>query len=274
MARRTMRSADAHRPLPGLRAALGMLFLLTNLAMVAVDGARWDQATRTAVRHVLLVAQMGLVAAILVLVWDARRRNVRPLDPADLVPGPPLYEESQPQGAGLWVAILIAPCFTVACAWAMWPGPLDADLRGFALFLGAAGFVGIAVLPWVGTAMHTTVSQRLVAVRFGPLAQPERIATRSIGACRVVRYSPRHDVRGEGCADTRPGLRAFRVRGDRGVLLTIEGAWPVLIGSREPERLAEVLALLGVRRLPGRSLCAAMGWRPPAVFPWRAGPAE
>lgn len=97
---------------------------------------------------------------------------------------------------------------------------------------------GIALL-FYKLRLITTVDREGVLIRFYPFTR-KHIAFDNINACEARTYRPIKEYGGWGIRFSRKG-RAYNVSGNRGVQLQLTEGRPVLIGSQNAERLAEVI---------------------------------
>lgn len=127
-----------------------------------------------------------------------------------------------------------------------------------ALAYGALGLSAVAVvaateagLVWpvlpLGLAFNllcqrTTVTETELSVSFGVLfpLYRRRIARREIASAEAVTYSPLAEYGGWGIRGWGPSV-ALNARGNRGVRLTLQDGRRVLVGSQQPDELAEAL---------------------------------
>ena len=127
-----------------------------------------------------------------------------------------------------------------------------------------AGFLPIAFLPnrsrlgldWVwllavfGMALafnllcqKTVVTERELTVTFGALLPlyRRRIALQEVASAEAVTYAPLADYGGWGIRGWGRSI-ALNARGNRGVRLTLFDGRRILVGSQQPEELADALA--------------------------------
>ena len=97
---------------------------------------------------------------------------------------------------------------------------------------------GIALL-FYKLRLITTVDREGVHIRFYPFTR-KHIAFDIIDTCEARTYRPIKEYGGWGIRFSRKG-RAYNVSGNRGVQLQLTEGRPVLIGSQNAERLAEVI---------------------------------
>lgn len=124
---------------------------------------------------------------------------------------------------------------------------------------GALGVSGVAVafaiaeagLVWpvlpLGLALNllcqrTTVTETELSVSFGALfpLYRRRIPLADVASAEAVTYSPLADYGGWGIKWGQDGA-ALNARGNRGVRLTLRNGKHVLIGSQNPDALAEAI---------------------------------
>lgn len=97
----------------------------------------------------------------------------------------------------------------------------------------------IMVAPYGG--LRTLVNTREITVRFGiPGFRVLRLKTADIAAAELREFAPLRDFGGYGIRFNRD-MKAYFMRGTRGVLLTAVGGKKYLIGSDQPERLLTVI---------------------------------
>ena len=125
--------------------------------------------------------------------------------------GPVLYEETQ--GLAPWVYVILGVLLVI--------------------------LAGVLTLR-----MRTTVTSQELTIRYGPLGTV-KIPVRDIARAEAVAYRPVRDYGGWGMRGARQ-RRVVSARGDRGVLIIRLDGSTVLVGSQDPRRLLEALALAGV----------------------------
>ena len=146
----------------------------------------------------------------------------------------PLFDERQEPHPGLQAVV----AFAAAAPLALYL--LDRASAGPAAFaLSAALLLSLIFSP-----MRTTVDAGGVYVRFGIAGLIRRaIPLEEIVRAEPVTYRALKDYGGWGIRRSAEGERAYTMRGDQGVRLTLDTGASVLIGSRAPEALARAVTV-------------------------------
>ena len=163
---------------------------------------------------------------------------------AALRPAAAVFREEQ--NFAWWVYALLAALFVSTLAGAVWKGlPLLPSAHGWWIEVPITLLVGLGLpsLLIVGVLRMTTeVTPTDCRVWFGWLPTYRHVVLLSaIQRVEVVRYRPLRDCGGWGIRRGRNGERVLSARGDRGVRLYLADGSQLLIGSQQPEELAEAL---------------------------------
>jgi hypothetical protein len=147
-----------------------------------------------------------------------------------------LYRESTPWPT--WVVLLLSVSLLV-------PGFLlarEAVVEGRAEgILAAILLVLVAVVFWLLLGkLDVLVTEEGLRLRFGhlPVIQ-KRVSFDQITEMDVVRYSPLVEFGGWGIRFGRDGKRAWTIRGNRALRLTLSDGKRLYVGSERPERLLD-----------------------------------
>jgi xanthosine utilization system XapX-like protein len=165
---------------------------------------------------------------------------------------PVVHQERQSLAAWVWALIAALWVSVIVSAWAVWHGwsaapPAERNL---------GDLIGVLIGPAVMAIIHALLGgiritvrqdQLTVELRYWPI--PVRIPVPTIRACRPVTYSPLRKFGGWGVRGSWSGIRAYTARGNRGLLLYLDGERRALLGSDDPEALAAVLGRLGIKVL-------------------------
>lgn len=162
---------------------------------------------------------------------------------ASLLRPPLFYEVQSIRQPRVWALVAILPAgFTLLLIWQVLlghpagPRPLpNSSVIGWTIFLW------LVWLRLITIRLATRVDPGKVSVSLRGLWKVRRIALAEVSGAEVVTYQPVEDYGGYGIRLTKRG-RAYIASGDRGVRLTFAKGGRVLIGSQEPEKLAQAIA--------------------------------
>jgi len=157
---------------------------------------------------------------------------------ATLSPPAAIYREEQFLGwAGFGRLFLGCLAFAIAYRWLRFHFDWSAD----GATLGVA--IVIFLLLSLGVfRMTTEVGPDILRVDFGVLPMNRvRMLLSTVRSVEVVIYRPRGAYRVWGSRKSRAGERILRLRGDRGVRLTMADGSTVIVGSQRSEELARVI---------------------------------
>lgn len=91
------------------------------------------------------------------------------------------------------------------------------------------------------TRLETTITRETIAVRYRPfITKWRRITWEEVAQAGVTRYNPLGDYGGWGISTSRRG-KAFTIRGNYGLRLTMKVGKPLMIGTQKPDELARFL---------------------------------
>lgn len=169
--------------------------------------------------------------------------------------GPPIYREVQ-HFRQWWLWVLVGGTTGVS-AWGFTqqiilgrpfgqnPGP-----DWLVILIGAVFGLAFPVFFYAAN-LTTEVRPEGLYYRFFPLHQSfQRIPPEILAGFAPHTYSPLRDYGGWGIRYSSRG-KAYNVSGNRGVMLELADGRRLLIGSRDPERLADAMGLAFGRK-PGR----------------------
>jgi hypothetical protein len=152
------------------------------------------------------------------------------------------------QYASGWVVLFLAglgillPVGTLVLTWLLVPRKNRALAMLMAAGVAAAAFLLCAAIWLFFGTMTTEVVGPQVRVRFGWLtSHAEAVSVADIRSAEVVRYDPVAEYGGWGIRRRAPNDRALNQRGDRGVRLRLADGQSLLIGSQQPEELADAI---------------------------------
>lgn len=156
---------------------------------------------------------------------------------------PPLFREVQTiRQPRVWALLAILPgAFTLLLIWQVvlghpaGPHPMpDANVIGWTIFLW------LVWLRLVTIRLATKVEPGRISISLRGLWTVRRIRVADLTSHEVVTYHPVEDYGGYGMRLTKRG-RAYIASGERGVRLVFAQGGKVLIGSQEPEKLAQAI---------------------------------
>ena len=106
-------------------------------------------------------------------------------------------------------------------------------------------WIGMSVLLLVGFLLglgnlRVEVRDDALYARVFPLTKRHRFAYADLASCEAVTYRPLLDYGGWGVRFSRAG-KAYNVYGNRGVQLEFKGGKRLLLGSQQPEQLAQAI---------------------------------
>jgi hypothetical protein len=110
-----------------------------------------------------------------------------------------------------------------------------------------AGIVGLAIFLWlvylrlITVRMVTEVTERALVLKFHGLWRKRRVPFSAIASARAVTYDAARDYGGYGIRSSSED-RAYIVSGDRGVRIQLADGSQLLVGSGQPEALADAIA--------------------------------
>lgn len=130
-------------------------------------------------------------------------------------------------------------------------GRVDLLVRGL-LLTGGVLFLGVAARSLFGR-LRVVVTRTSIKLTYGYTRLIEKLVTfEEIEDVEPVRYSPIREFGGWGLRYGGGRKRAWTVRGDGAVVLTLDDGIRLYIGSENPERLAgRIRTAMGSRRGPG-----------------------
>lgn len=160
-----------------------------------------------------------------------------------------VYEERQPPPGWVWIVVVVCLGPGVVAGAILWMAGGSRGELGLALVIDAV-VVGALALFLSGVRIRVYDSE--LEGRLGYWPWRFRAALLDILWCRVTGYSALRDFGGWGFRRSlrHPGVRAINGRGDRGLLVALADGRRMLLGSDEPERVAEALGAMGVTVLP------------------------
>ena len=167
--------------------------------------------------------------------WQLREKTEERIRNGD----PLVYWESQnPAWMTVVLTLLATTMFTGAVA----------NLFSEAPWVSAMLFpLGVLVLLLVG-GIRTTVTREQITVRFGtPGFRVLSLRTSDLASVQMRNFEPLRDFGGYGIRENRE-MKAYYVRGTRGVLLTTAEGKRHLVGSDSPERLAAFMQVVVTAR--------------------------
>ena len=117
-------------------------------------------------------------------------------------------------------------------------------------FVALALVLGIELL-FRTARLETVVRKEGIALRFVPFHASDRsYPVEKIMAAEVVTYAPIQEYGGWGIRRGFGGRgRAYNVRGDKGLRLTLEDGRRILIGTQRPDELSTAIRELGIPQL-------------------------
>lgn len=154
-----------------------------------------------------------------------------------------LFREAQSiRQPRVWALVAILPAaFTLLLIWQVILGhptgttPLpDTSVIGWTIFLW------LVWLRLITIKLATKVESGKLSVSLRGLWTLRRISLAEVTGAEVVTYSPVEDYGGFGIRLTKRG-RAYIASGDRGVRLIFAKGGRILIGSQQPEKLAQAI---------------------------------
>lgn len=108
------------------------------------------------------------------------------------------------------------------------------------------GIIGLAVFLWlvylrlITVRLVTEVTDRALSLKFHGLWRKRRIPISAVASARVVTYDAAREYGGYGIRSSTQG-RAYIVSGDRGVSIRLADGSQLLVGSEQPEALADAI---------------------------------
>ncbi len=156
----------------------------------------------------------------------------------------PLFREVQSiRQPRVWALLGILPAaFTLLLIWQVvlghpaGPHPMpNANVTGWTIFLW------LVWLRLITIKLATKVQAGKLSISLRGLWTVRRIALPDVARTEVVTYRPVEDYGGYGIRLTKRG-RAYIAHGDRGVRLIFGKGGRILIGSQQPEKLAQAIA--------------------------------
>ncbi len=128
----------------------------------------------------------------------------------------------------------------------VWAALSYSEAAWVSILLAVTGF--LLFIPYGG--LRTMVTRRNITVRFGLFGfRVLSLNIAEIASIEAVEFSPLKDFGGYGIRFNRE-MKAYYLRGNRGVKLAVANGKKYLLGSDEPETLAEVIqALAGTSKI-------------------------
>lgn len=163
-------------------------------------------------------------------------------------PGSTSYRETQPPAP--WVYVTVGAAVVVPAVALL----VSYDRGGPAGLLPAGALVAFAAaILWLVTPLTIRVDGEGVSAALGrPGLFRTRIAWDDVVRAEAVTYRPLRQFGGWGLRFGWRGTeRAWTMRGDRAVVLHLDGGMRVYLGSDRPERLLERMRAASGRRLEG-----------------------